>query len=142
MSIDAKLTLDVGELIRSLERLDFAVQDRISRRAVSRGGDLLLAAIEREAPVYRGVLKESLGQKVKLYKQSNTTVSIIGPRIGGGFRGYHGHLVHDGHIAVDGSFVPGNPFQRRAVEASRDAALEAVKQSVAADIEKEASKHK
>jgi hypothetical protein len=107
---------------------------------VTAGGKVVLLAAQIEVPVDESGLEESLGRKTKLYKSTGTGVSIVGARVGDSWKGQHHHLVHDGHIAADGSFVVGNPYLKRAQDRSRQRAEAAVAAKVDEELRKEASR--
>ncbi len=127
--------LNEEALLRDLERLDKNLRNKYRRRAVSAGARVLSKAYKQASPVGpTGNLKRSHGLKTKVYKES--AVAVVGPRITGKYRGYHGHLVHDGHIAVDGSFVPGNPYMKRANSTAEAQADSAMVKKLAKDLER------
>ncbi|MEM8783070.1 MAG: HK97 gp10 family phage protein [Planctomycetota bacterium] len=126
------------DLRRRFGRLPTKVAGRVSRRAVSAGLTPVLREARREVPVDTGVLLGSLGRKTKAY--GDLSIGLAGPRIRGKHRGYHGHLVHDGYVAADGTFVPGNPFLERANQAAESQAQAAMTKKLADGIEKEASR--
>lgn len=58
-----------------------STQRRMIRPAVTKGARIISRATKREAPKESGLLKKSIGTKVKTYK-SGVVVGIIGPRKG------------------------------------------------------------
>lgn len=134
----ASFTADSRRLMKLLDTLPTKVSRKVSRNAVNAGATPILQAARSEAPVVTGNLKQSLGKKTKVYGE--TAVALVGPRISGRFKGYHGHLIHNGHIAADGSFVPGNPFLRRAHDNAAAPAQSAMISKLSAGIESEAKK--
>lgn len=139
MKID--LAIDEADLKRAMEqfqRLPDKVNRKVGRAAVSAGVTVVLRQARSEVPIDEGTLRASLGRKVKNYPSSQLTVGIAGSRISGNKRGYHAHLVEHGHVAADGSFVPGNPWLARAVAAAEGQAIERMQRKLFAGIDKEA----
>ncbi|MEM1027518.1 MAG: HK97 gp10 family phage protein [Planctomycetota bacterium] len=133
-------TTNTDDIRRAFKTLATDAADRIVRKGVNAGGDEVLLAAQIEVPVDEGDLEESLGKKTKVYKDTGTGVSVIGSRRGGDFKGYHHHLVHNGHIAADGSFVPGNPYLKRARDRADSRAKAAMASTVNAELQKEAAR--
>ena len=134
------LTTDARLLMKQLHRLGPKVEQKVSRRAVAFGATPILQAMRQEVPIAEGTLRDSLGKKTKTYRQSGTAVAMTGPRIGGKHAGYHGHLIENGKINVDGSFTPGNPFMARAQDKARPDAIQRMTRKLAEGIEQEAGK--
>lgn len=132
------LQTDARKLMRQLHRLGPKIEGKVSRRAVSAGATPILRAMKDEVPIDQGTLKASLGKKTKLYKRSGTAIAMTGPRIKGGQSGYHGHLIENGKVNVDGSFTPGNPFMARAQDKAASEARRVMHAKLAAGIEQEA----
>jgi hypothetical protein len=138
--VSADITFDEKKLMALFGSLPDKVANKVARRAVNAGVTVVSRAIRNETPVQEGTLKKSIGNKVKQYgRHRDRTVAIIGPRISGGHRGFHGHLVHNGHVAVDGSFVAGNPFVRRTMDAVGELAQARLREQLAGGIEREAA---
>ena len=138
IEIDAR---DERKLMGQFQRLEHSTRHKLGRRAVNAGGTVMLRAARQEAPVGpTGNLRASMGNRTRNYKESSTAVAVIGARISGAKRGFHAHLVHDGHIAQDGSYVPGNPFMDRAARRSERDAYKRMGDKLADDIRKEAGK--
>ena len=130
---------DLNQLMKQFHRLGDGVKKKVGRSAVNAGALPVVQAARREVPVDDGTLRRSIGKKAKAYPNISTAVAYIGARITGRSRGYHAHLVEQGHIASDGSFVPGNPWLKRAVASSSDAAFERMSRKLFEQIDKEAS---
>jgi len=131
---------DFDDLIKRYQRLDEAVRGKAARVAVNAGATPILRQARVETPVDSGNLKRSLAKRTRIYRKDQTAVAVVGARIKGKYLGYHAHLVHDGHVASDGSFVPGNPFLRRARESAEQAAIDAMHDKLQQRIDQEAAK--
>ena len=116
--------LDTTDLTRKLDRIPDDVQRRrVLRKAVQFGATPIVRAVRQETPVGQtGNLKRSIGKKTHKINRDHE-LALVGPRIFGKHQGFHGHLVHDGHIAADGSLVPGDPFLVRGTLRARREAL-------------------
>lgn len=131
---------EVKQLMRDYHRLGEKVRTTVARRAVNAGATPILREARQEVPVDEGELKRSLGKRTRAYKQNATAVAVVGARITGKSRGFHAHLVHDGHVAADGSFVPGNPFLKRAQMQAEQQAVNRMQSKLSQEIEKESSR--
>lgn len=140
MSTGSNFSLDSKDLRRQFGRLPDVVSRKVARKAVNAGSTPILQTARKQVPVVTGTLKQSLGKKTKVYKNSDVALSMVGPRISGKWAGYHGHLVEFGHINVDGSFTPGNPFLRRSQEIAKPKVIQKMHSKFATEIEKEVAK--
>ena len=135
----------VQQLLKNLEQFSQTIQRRIVRKAVSAGSTPMLQAVKAAAPRETGLLKKSIGRKVKTYRNSGVVLVIIGPR--SGFRTViddkprnplmYAHLVEFGT-----SKAPAKPFMRPAFQAMKQTAQNIIRQKLAEEIEKEAKKLK
>jgi HK97 gp10 family phage protein len=136
------------ELERTFKTLGERVQRKVTRQAVNAGCNPILKAERALAPEESGLLKQSLGKKVKTYVGSGTVVGVIGPRmdVSGEYKGElrrpanYAHLVEGGHINANGNFVPPHPFARPAFDQSQGEALSVMKEKLGKGVEKEAAK--
>ena len=131
---------DLKTLMQQFQRLGERTARKVSKAAVSAGATVVLRHARQEVPVHTGTLKASLGRRVKHYPASATAVAVIGARISGQKRGFHAHLVEDGHVNVDGSFTPGNPWLRRSVDAAEPQAVDRMHRKLIDGIEREAAR--
>lgn len=135
------MTVDDRRLMTIFRTLPDKVARKVGRAAVNAGATPVLKAAKGEVPVgLTGNLRKSLGKKTKYYRRSGSSVAMVGPRIGGGHLGYHGHLIEDGHVNRDGSFTPGNPWLKRATSQTEQAARAAIKSKLAQGIVQEATR--
>lgn len=72
--------LGVPEVMRQLETLKRTARNKHVRKGVNDGTKLLLKAVKSRCPTESGLLKKSLGRKVKAYKAA--IVGLVGPRRG------------------------------------------------------------
>lgn len=138
------------ELERTFKQLGDRVQRRVTRGAVNAATTPIVKAAKQKASASKesGLLKKSLGKKVRTYVEKKTVVGIVGPRkdIVGEYKGKkrwpakYGHLVERGHIAADGSHVPPRPFLRPAYDETQGEAVAVMSDKMAAGVIKEASR--
>jgi len=138
------------ELERMFKTLGDRVQRKVARQAVSAAATPIVNADQENAPEESGALKLALkgGKKIKTYKDSGTVVAIIGARadvqteVDGKLRkpSKYSHLAENGHIAADGTFVPGQPFLRPAFDENQDKSLGIMKDKFAVGVVREAKK--
>lgn len=77
--VEAKI-LGVPEVLAQLETLKRTARNKHVRKGVNDGTKLLLKVIKAKCPQETGLLKKSLGRKVKAYKSA--IVGLVGPRRG------------------------------------------------------------
>ena len=83
MSYRVKAQVDgLADLLARLNGLKRQVASRILRKAVAEAGKIILKVAKQKAPRESGLLRKSLGRKVKVYRSSGTAVAIVGPRLG------------------------------------------------------------
>ena len=141
MALEAGIEIsdrDMKKLMRQFQRLPDKVARQVSRKAVNAGATPVVRQARKEVPVREGILKRSMGKRSRVYKNDRMAVAIIGARISGKHRGFHAHLVHDGFVAKDGSLVKGNPFLKRAVDASEAESNRRLREKLFAEIDKAA----
>ena len=95
-------------------------------------------AAKREVPVDTGLLKKSIGKKVKTYRQDGVVWVAVGPR-----SGFEEHI--DGVVVKNpvkyAHLVEGhNPFMRRAFDTTKGEVLRIMEKELRSNIEKEARK--
>jgi HK97 gp10 family phage protein len=135
-------------LAKTLKRLGVRVQRRVMRQAVNAATTPIVKAARSRAPKRSGLLKKSLGKKVRTYAEKMTVVGIVGPRtnVVGEHEGkkvrpaLYSHLVERGFIAADGSFVPPQPFLEPAMAEAEGQAVDIMREKLAAGVVKEAQK--
>lgn len=166
MAFKAKVEItglaDVFQRLRGVER---KVRTKILRQAVQGAGRLILKAARAKVAVRTGLLRKSLGVKVKVYRKSGVAVAVVGPRTGfkrtvklpdGSFEIEDptniAHLVEKGRRAVsvktakvlsNGTVVfgrrvasvPARPFLRPALDNNKGAVEALIRQTVKEGLE-------
>lgn len=128
------------ELRRKLERLTAAQQRRVVRPAVTKALSPVVKQAKRNVPVVTGLLKKSIGKKVKAYTRSGVVWGGVGPR--GGFEGvgpdgrkrnpvFYAHLVELGTMHTPAK----SPF-RKALKSRAKEAIGILRTSIWAGIAK------
>ncbi len=81
--ISAKIE-GVEELVKQLrQELPARMQTKILRKAIGDGCRVILKAAKQKVPVGEtGLLKKSLGTKIKAYRTTGNVVGMVGPRTG------------------------------------------------------------
>ena len=70
--------------IQAFDELKNGVRNRVVRKAVT-AGSLPHLTYARKAPEFKnqtGLLRRSFGRRIKTYRGSNVTISVVGPRSG------------------------------------------------------------
>ena len=81
MQIQGKIE-GIEQLVRNLNSLGSTKARAVSRRALTSASSEPLKVAKKNAPKQTGLLKKSLGKKVKTYRGTGTTYVAIGPRQG------------------------------------------------------------
>lgn len=143
---NAKAQLIGGkELEKKFRTLGDKVQRKVLRGAVNAGATPVVKATKSKVKVETGTLGLSIGKKVKAYK-GGAVVGVIGPRfqVVSMYKGrkrrpaFYAHLAEKGHIAADGTFVPGNHAIENAAAESEPQALGTISDKLAKGVMKEA----
>lgn len=72
----------LAETLATLEGIKAAVRNRILRAAVTAGARLIAKKAKALAPRELGLLRKSIGQVVRVYRNSGVVVAVVGPRKG------------------------------------------------------------
>lgn len=147
MSDIGGIEIDAKELMKQFDKLPDRVARRVSRKAVNYGSTPVIRAIRERVQKRTGLTKKSIGRKTVYYKNRQTAVAVIGSRQN--IRGENPdgsphapfnifHLLDRGHIAPDGSFVPGSMAVEEGSRAAESQALDRMHQKLAQEIEREA----
>lgn len=135
--------IGADELQRLMRKLSPRIHRKVTRAAISAGLTPMLRAMRKEVPVDDGVLKASLGRKVKAYDKTLSVVGLAGPRKNAA---PHAHLVEYGtapRYDAEGKYagvMPPNPFVRKARDEQTHAAGLAVNRKMAEGVHREAAK--
>jgi HK97 gp10 family phage protein len=70
------------DVLSRLGGLKRSARNRVARQAVAAGARAVARAAKKNAPRETGLLKKSLGSKVKVYANSGVAVGVAGPRVG------------------------------------------------------------
>ncbi len=82
MPFAIKASVDVKDLLARLDGMKRAVRTRVLRKAIGAGTKIILKVAKSLVPKESGLLRKSLGRKVKVYRNSGIAVGIVGPRKG------------------------------------------------------------
>lgn len=81
----------VRDLVKQLETLQTKVRKKTLRKMVTGMAKVVNKGMKRRAPRRTKTLSKSIGQRVKVYRQSGNTVAIVGPR-----KGFAQVIEHEG----------------------------------------------
>ena len=125
------------QLIKKLERLGSTIGRRVVRKAAGKSMTPMNKAAKREAPVVTGLLKKSIGKKVKTYRKDGVVWVAVGPRTGflEVIDGVRKDPVKYAHLVEQH-----NPFMRRAFDNTKGAVLRIMEKELRSNIEAEARK--
>lgn len=120
MSLKVSFT-GVKEIDAVLRGMPILLSDKVLAQAHSDAAFPLVAKAHLLAPVGKtGNLADSIGVvKVGISRGGNVGQVSVGPRRGGGHRGYHGHLIEYGKTNRDGTRTQPEPFMAPAYEATK-----------------------
>lgn len=96
------------DILRKLDELPKKLRNKFLRRAVSDAAKLILWSARARTPRRFGILKKSLGRKVKVYRRSGTMVAIVGARVG--FKQQVGTRVKASRASARYPKAPGDPI--------------------------------
>lgn len=145
MSMNVKVE-GIKDLVKKLESMKKSKASKILRKACTKGAQPVAKSAKAQAPVETGLLKKSIGHKVKSYP-SGVVVGIVGPRVGHGtevvvngkpeYRDpvYYSHLVELGSEQA-----PPHPFLRPAWDQNRGNVENIMRTQIGEGIEKELAK--
>ncbi len=113
---------DFDKWKKSLRELEKKVARSGNRKAVNRSTNPMLKASRAKAPVRSGLLRKSLGKRVRTYVGSGTVVGLVGPRskFEGTFDGKKVKPVNYAKFVEFGnSRMAARPFLRPAFDSSK-----------------------
>lgn len=131
------------ELERVLRKLPEKVLNKVARQAVNAGATPVLKAARKNVPVDQAVLKKTLTKKTKVFKNSQTAISLVGPKARAA---PHDHLAESGTTerrtkkGKRTGRMPASRFLAKSMDENRAASLDAIKSKMAKGIEQEAAK--
>ncbi len=124
----------VRELDKLLKKLPERVARNVVRGAVRKAGKVVETEMRTRAPVGpTGNLKASIGQIGVRQPDKRKVVRTVGALRGGGFKGYHAHLVEFGTVKM-----PARPFIRPAWDQTQGEALKVMGKELGKGVEKAA----
>jgi HK97 gp10 family phage protein len=148
MGKSARMTLTGDkQLEKALRSLGPRVAKKVLRGAVNAAATPVLKTARAKVSEESGLLKKSLGKKVRLNKRTGTASARVGARntIQGEHDGKprvpwrYAHLVELGHVDENGRHVPAHPFLRPAADENAEKAVGVMTDKLAAGIVKEAA---
>jgi len=79
----SKVKIDgLDEINKKLKNLDDKVARKIIKKGINDGTKIVLKEMKSLVPIRTGLLRKSLGRKVKAYRKSKLILGLIGPRMG------------------------------------------------------------
>ena len=134
----------LDDVTQRLKNMDKAVRKKALRKACGVAGTIILKSAKSKARKDTGLLRRSLGKKVKVYS-SGVGVAVIGPRLG--FRQtvkrqgreLIANPVKYAHLVELGTrHSPAYPFLSSAIDATRAQVRDAMSEAILAVIEEAA----
>lgn len=80
-TIEAKIE-GLKPILARMERWKGGKQRKVIRAAISKASTVILQEVKSRVPKRSGLLKKSMGRKVKTYTRTGTVIAIVGPRVG------------------------------------------------------------
>jgi len=138
------VTQGLREVNKMLHGLPQAMNHRIVQAAIAESAKPLVAAAKSIAPLGKtGNLKSSIGiVKPSIRKVKEIGTVNVGPRRGGGHKGFHGHLVEKGagprppggwyakFKNAHTTFMKATPFMRPALAQTKGVVLDAIGKNI------------
>ena len=120
MSVKISVT-GVKEIDAVLKGLPLQFSDKVLAQAHTDAAFPLVAKAHMLAPVGEtGNLAESIGVvKVGVKRGGEIGQVAVGPRRGGGYKGFHGHFIEFGKTNRDGTRSAAQPFMEPAFQATK-----------------------
>lgn len=121
MSVKISLT-GVKEIDACLKGMPLLLSDKVLSQAHTDAAFPLVAKAHMLAPIGKtGNLADSIGViKVGISRGGNIGQVSVGPRRGGGFKGFHGHLIEYGKTNRNGTRTQPKPFMQPAYETTKE----------------------
>jgi HK97 gp10 family phage protein len=130
----------IGEkhLQRILQQLPPALLRKLARTSVGKALTPMVSAAKTKAPRESGLLKKSLGKKIKTYAARNRVVGIAGPRkeTVGEYKGKLRRPVRYAHLVE----MRHQPFMRPAFDQTKGEMITIMKSELAEGVVREAAK--
>ena len=126
------------DVLAALDNVEKKVKKKAIRKAAGVAGTIVLKAAKARARKATGLLRKSLGKKIKVYKSGAVGVAIVGPRLGfrqvvsRGGRDVLSNPTKYAHLVELGtSHSAAHPFLRSALEQTRGQVREAMAKAIA-----------
>lgn len=125
-------TTGVKEIDAVLKGLKVEVSHKLLQGAHEEAAKPMVDAAHLLSPVGKtGNLAESIGVVKPAVKKVDVVGQVnVGPRRGGGYKGYHAHLVEYGKTNRDGSKSSPNPFMHRAFDRTAGVVLNKINEII------------
>lgn len=134
-------------LLSKLAGLRSTEAKAVRRRALMEASKPVLQAAKSLVNLETGLLRRSLGRRVRTYRSGSTIVVIIGPRSGfkQEVKRKRGFVLANptkyAHLTEFGTYrFPGTHWLERAEESTREQVLSKLKESISAAVEREFSR--
>lgn len=131
----------LSDVTERLKNIDKGIRKKALRKACGAAGTIILKAAKARARKDTGLLRKSLGKKVKVYS-SGVGVAVIGPRLGfrqtvkRGGREMTANPVKYAHLVELGTrHSPAYPFLSSAIDATRAQVRDAMSEAILEVIE-------
>lgn len=121
MSLKVSIT-GAKEIDAVLRGMPLLLADRVLAQAHTDAAFPLVSKAHLLAPVGKtGNLADSIGVvRAGISRGGNVGQVSVGPRRGGAYRGYHGHLIEYGKTNRDGTKTQAKPFMAPAYESTKN----------------------
>lgn len=133
-----------NELQRNLKTVVGKIERKANRSAINKAATPIVREAKRNVTIDTGLLKKSIGKKVRTYKAKKQVIAVVGPRKGfretdenGNARdpAKYSHLVELGT-----SHSQAKPFLRPAMDSKEDESRRIYKEELKKDVSKEVKK--
>ena len=121
--IDMKFEFTGGrELSQALQQLPHKIENKVLRKALRQGGNILLKKARSLAPVKTGALRR--GIKLRIDLRGKPPAAIINVRIPGKGKKKGGGPYYSPFIELGTKYLDAHPFLRPAFDSTKEQALE------------------
>lgn len=136
----------LADVLRALDGVGKKVRKKALRKAVTKAARTVLWAAKATVKKKTGLLRRSLGQRIKVYRESGAVVGIVGPRTG-----FKQEVTRDGkkvlsnptryaHLVELGAGRPAAyPFLEPAFESNKEAIKDGMAEAIAKVIKESGS---
>ena len=129
------------QIQRRMAALPGRVNIKVLGQATSAATTPVLKSAKQKAPVETGLLKKSLGKKLKKYKRNAVAVCIVGPRSGFKDEGTGRNPANYAHLVELGTTHSApKPFLRPALDENKSKIISKFESKMRSGIERETQK--